>query len=334
MNLTEQIKQDGLVKTVVNGGGSLHPLIIPESETNGTGLMNPSILVDGDDLIVNIRHVNYTLYHSEGRKHLHRYGPLQYLHAENDRNLRTWNYFCTLNKDLTIKTINKVDTTKLDVAPLWNFIGLEDCRVVRWNGKLYLSGVRRDTTTNGQGRIELSELEVSDTEVKEVRRTRLPAPRDDKTYCEKNWMPIADQPFAYIKWSNPTERVVCDIDAVTTTTTHLNEARYVVGLKDFRGGSHVIPYGDYHIAFSHDVDLTKPPVGSKDAIYRHRIIVWDKNWNLVKFTEPFDFMDAKIEFCCGAAFYGDSLLVTFGYQDNCSFILKMPTSMLAELLGV
>ena len=334
MNLSAKIKESGLVKTVIEAGGSIHPLLIPAKLTNGTGLMNPSIYVDGDELLVNIRHVNYTLYHSEHKKFQHRYGPLQYLHAENDHNLRTWNYFCRLNEDLSIKSIQKVDTSKLDVKPIWNFIGLEDCRLVRWDGKLYLSGVRRDTTTNGEGRIELSELEVTDNSVKEVKRTRLPAPKDNKTYCEKNWMPIIDQPFAYVKWTNPTERVQCNVDNVSTVTTHLNEARYIVGLKDFRGGSHVIPYGDYHIAITHEVDLFKPKVGNKDATYRHRFVVWDKNWNMIKYTEPFHFMDAQIEFCCGAAFYKDDLLISFGYQDNCSFILKMPATMLTDILGL
>ena len=37
-----------------------------------------------------------------------------------------------------------------------DFIGLEDGRLLKWNDKYYLTGVRRDTTTNGQGRMELS----------------------------------------------------------------------------------------------------------------------------------------------------------------------------------
>jgi predicted GH43/DUF377 family glycosyl hydrolase len=334
MSLTAKIKEFGLVKSVLEAGGSIHPLIIPGELTNGTGLMNPSIFVDGDQLLVNIRHVNYTLYHSEGKKFQHRYGPLQYLHAENDRNLRTWNYFCTLNEDLTLKTIQKVDTSTLDVAPKWNFIGLEDCRLVRWNDKLYLSGVRRDTTTNGEGRIELSELEVTPNAVREVKRTRLPAPKDNKSYCEKNWMPIIDRDFQYVKWTNPTEVVKCDIDAVTSTTVHLDQSKYLIGLRDFRGGSHVIPYGDYYIALTHEVNLFKPKVGNKDATYEHRFVIWDKDWNLIKFTPEFSFMDAQIEFCCGAAFYKDDLLISFGFQDNCAFILRMPKTALAEFLGV
>jgi hypothetical protein len=42
------------VKTVIDAGGSIHPIIIPASETNGTGLMNPSIYNDNGRLIMNL----------------------------------------------------------------------------------------------------------------------------------------------------------------------------------------------------------------------------------------------------------------------------------------
>ena len=53
------------------------------------------------------------------------------------------------------------------------FVGLEDSRIFRWEGDLYISGVRRDTTENGQGRMELSKIEVTEDAVKEVSRVRL-----------------------------------------------------------------------------------------------------------------------------------------------------------------
>jgi hypothetical protein len=48
-------------------GGDISPLVIPAELTKQTGLMNPSVFIDSDgDILVNLRHVNYTLYHSEG----------------------------------------------------------------------------------------------------------------------------------------------------------------------------------------------------------------------------------------------------------------------------
>ena len=335
MTLSTLIYKQGLVKPALDAGGSIHPLIIPAELTNGTGLMNPSIFKNGNTLLVNIRHVNYTLYHSENKKFQHRYGPLQYLHPENDIHLRTWNYVAVLNDDLTIRAVSQVDTSKLDVEPIWEFVGLEDARLFNWNNRMYLSGVRRDTTTNGQGRMELSEITVKTNQVREIKRTRIPAPGPDTSYCEKNWMPILDQPFHYVKWTNPTEVVRYDPDTHTTTTVHLNSNSYIPGLPDFRGSSHVIPYGaNHYLALIHEVDLFKSEAGSKDAVYRHRFVVWDLDWNLVRYTDSFSFMNADIEFCCGATFVDDDLLLSFGYQDNCAYILKMPKTMLDEFLGM
>jgi hypothetical protein len=57
---------DNLAKIVIDNGGSISPLIIPGNLTDGTGLCNVSVFIDdNDDIIANIRHVHYSLYHSE-----------------------------------------------------------------------------------------------------------------------------------------------------------------------------------------------------------------------------------------------------------------------------
>ena len=215
--LSQQIYKNGLAKSVIAAGGSVHPLIIP-ADLSGTGLMNPSIYIDGQTILVNLRHVNYTLWHSEHKKFEHRYGPLQYLHPETDIHLRTWNYMCVLNPDLTIRHVAKVDTSECDKDPIWEFVGLEDARLIRWDHKLWLTGVRRDTTTHGEGRMELSEINMFLDQVKETTRKRIPALGDNTSYCEKNWMPVLDQPFTYVKWTNPTEVVKYDINTGQTHT--------------------------------------------------------------------------------------------------------------------
>ena len=42
-------------------------------------------------------------------------------------------------------------------------------------------------------------------------------------------------------------------------------------------------------------------------------------------------MDALIEFNCGLAEVGDDLLITFGFQDNAAYILKMPKIILEKI---
>jgi hypothetical protein len=316
---------NNFAKDVLQNGGSIHPLLIPSSELNSfPSLTNPTIYNDNGKLYVNVRNINYTLYHSEKKKYEHQWGPLVYIHPENDWKLRTSNIFYELNQDYSVKFYTRIDTSKFDTyEPMWDFVGLEDGRIVRWNDKLYIIGVRRDTTTNGEGRMELSELQIDDQKVIEVSRTRIPAPGDNKSYCEKNWVPILDKPFHFIKWHNGTEIVKADIEKNTCEQVTVHEWRDF-GTGDFRGGSQIIPYKEYYLSLVHTTYLFKSPAGRKDGIYRHRFIVFDKNFNIVKITPEFSFLGADVEFAIGMAEHNDKILITFGFQDNAAYLLVVP----------
>lgn len=319
------------VKKALENGGNIKPLLIPSENTNGTGLLNPSVFIDEyRNILVNIRHIQYTLYHAELNKYEHQWGPLVYLHPENDLTLTTTNYICKLNDELDIEYYTKVDTSSLDVKPLWEFVGLEDARLFRWNNKTYLCGVRRDTTTNGQGRMELSEIEFKDKKAVEVSRVRIPAPGGDNSYCEKNWVPILDQPFHFVKWTNPTEVVKFNIDTCTTEQVHLGN--HIQMPADLRGGSQVIPYKNGYLTLNHETYLYNSEAGRKDGTYKHRFTYWDKNWNVISFSENFDFLGAKIEFCCGLAKRETDFLITFGFQDNAAYILSVPEKIVEDMI--
>jgi len=317
---------------VIDAGGSIHPLTIPATLTNGTGLTNPSILVVNDEIIVNLRHIQYTLYHAELNKYEHQWGPLVYLNPENDITLTTVNYICKLNNNtLEIESYHRVDTSKFDKPPLWEFVGLEDARLVNWNNKFYLCGVRRDTTTHGEGRMELSEIIFSNSNVIEVSRSRIPAPGKNDSYCEKNWMPILDKPFHFVKWTNSTEVVKVDVEKLTCETVFLGE--YTPMPSDLRGGSQVISWGNGYLTLNHETDLYTSEAGRKDGTYRHRFTYWDKDFKNRKFSELFSFMDAKIEFACGMTEYRDNVLITFGFQDNAAFIIRIPKNLINKMIN-
>lgn len=322
-----------LVHKTLQAGGKIAPIIIPDGYHKGIGYMNPSVLVDKDgDILVNLRHINYALYHNEkDQRFPSLWGPLAYLHPEKDQTLRTINYICRLDADLNLINYTQVDTSEFDVEPLWEFHGLEDARLVEWGGQLFQCGVRRDTTTNGQGRMELSAIRLDKKAwtAKEASRDRLPAPGDDASYCEKNWMPIINIPFTLVKWTSPTEIVQVLYE---TTTSGPLEGK--TAPTDLRGGSQVIPFGKHFIAIVHEVDLYKDYMGRKDGVYRHRLVVWDKDFKLIGVSPtPFSFLDAKIEFCAGMAQLNDTLLITFGYQDNAAFILSMPEEVMNTMVS-
>lgn len=325
-----------LVQRAVAHGGKLAPLVVSKGLTSGTGLMNPSIFIDDDgDILVILRHVNYTLYHSENtQKFPSRWGPLSYLHPEKDQRLVTVNYLCRLNKDLEMTDYTRIDTSELDVTPIWTFVGEEDCRLVQWDGIYYAVGVRRDTTTNGVGRMELSRLEINKENwtAKEVSRMRIPAPDPDTSYCEKNWVPVLDKPYHFIKWASPVE-VVRTYPELPARCEQVSLRQGVVAPIDQRGGSQLVRWGNMYISILHEVNLFKNYLGQKDGFYYHRLAVWDDQLNLVGLSpKNFTFLDARIEFCTGAAVEDGDLLISFGFQDNAAFVLRTPGAVIEELI--
>lgn len=315
-----------LVEKAVLQGGKLAPLVIP----NAIGAMNPSVFIDDDgDILVNVRVVNYTLYHSENNQRFpSRWGPLSYLHPEKDQRLVTENYVCRLNSELVMTDSAKVEMLELH-APQWEFVGLEDARLVQWDGIYYLVGVRRDMDTIGTGRMELTEVEIDKDNffAREISRKRIPAPAPDTSYCEKNWYPVNDKPYHFIKWTMPTELVY-----VKEETQQVFVRETITPPADQRGSSHLIRWGNHYISISHEVNLFKNYLQQKDAIYRHRLILWDEQLNIVGLSKPFSFLDACIEFCVGAAKLGDDLLLSFGFQDNAAFILRVPNLVVEDLI--
>jgi predicted GH43/DUF377 family glycosyl hydrolase len=164
------------VKRALENGGSIHPLLVPSSYLLGPAVTNPSIYNDNGKILLNLRNINYTLYHSEKKKFEHHWGPLVYIHPENDLRLRTKNIMCEVDENMQIKRYNHIDTSKFPDKELWEFVGLEDARIVRWDGKLYMCGVRRDLETTGIGRMELSEIEITEDGVREIAQYRIPVP--------------------------------------------------------------------------------------------------------------------------------------------------------------
>ena len=245
---------DNLAKLVIDNGGSIAPLIIPGDLTDGTGLCNVSVFIDdNDDIIANIRHVHYSLYHSEFNQNFYCvWGCLAYLNPEDDIKLRTKNYFCKLDPNtLEVISSTEIDTSNHDIKPVWTFIGLEDVRLVRWEGQLYYCGVRRDTKTNGEGRMELCKLDVRPDGVYETTRERVEV--NPHTHLEKNWMPILDMPFHYVRWCNPLEIIKVNpedkskhkaqegmLDMISSEVVFKSDQEISLPL-GVRGGSKVIP---------------------------------------------------------------------------------------------
>jgi hypothetical protein len=174
------------------------------------------------------------------------------------------------------------------------------------------------------------ELNKKEWTVREIHRKRIAAPAPNDSYCEKNWMPVADKPYTFVKWTIPTEVVYAS--PLDNTTEQKFVRSSITPEKDQRGGSQVIRWGNVYICITHEVDLFKNYLDQKDAIYRHRVVIWDTEFNFAGMSKPFTFLDAQVEFAVGAAKCGDDLLVSFGFQDNAAFVLRVPKLVIEDLI--
>lgn len=323
-------------KLCLTYGARLIPLEIPSNETEHTGICNPSIFVEENgDIKMILRNVNYALWNSDNEfRFTSPIGPLYYITPDNDLKLRTQNFLCTfIDGGIDYK---KIDTSANDWQPIWDFVGHEDMRLVRWNGKLYGTGVQRDWNTTGIGRMHLSELDEETG--KELSRVRIEAPVIKDSYCEKNWMPILDMPYHYVKWCTPTEVVKVnpetgESEVVCCIEQDENLEFYNTNGMAIRGSSQVLPWGDYRIALVHLCSLRINEKGQKCGTgYYGQFIVWDKDWNIVKLSTPFTFNHFGIEFTNGMAIRNHQFLIPFALQDNISFMLEIGEDFIRKFI--
>ena len=102
------------LQDVLARGGVIKPLLIDPKDLIGPSITNPSVLVTGDRILLNLRNVNYTMFHAEKRRFEHFWGALCYIHPENDNHLRTNNFIAELNKDLEIEWYSEIDSSEFD----------------------------------------------------------------------------------------------------------------------------------------------------------------------------------------------------------------------------
>lgn len=329
-------KQKTFVQLALENGAQLAPICVHfPQEVKNNGVFNPSVFNDKDCLYVNLRTCNYTLFHSEDASTPLDNSPFNrqtfHILGENQDVKVTTNIFCYLEtSNLKPLFTNTICTEDFDKPPQWVFSGLEDARLVKWSDKFYLCGTRRDTESTGIGRMELSEMEVKYGFPKELKRIRMPAPNNENTYCEKNWMPILDHPFHFVRWSNPADIVYYNPSNGSTTTVVRGHENKDLSTQ-LRGGSQVIKWDDGYLAMVHQVHSTYVN-GKYDHEYKQQFIFWDSNWNIVKYSDQFTMLGAKIEFASGLTTIDNDVVITFGHQDSTSFVVKVSTEFIRGLL--
>lgn len=325
---------ENFCKYCILQGGEIFPLNVSAEDSAHLGICNPSIFDDNGKVYLTLRNVNYMLYDNKNTDYQTFYGEMIYTTPDDDIKLRTRNYICEydINENI-IKDYKLIDTSDFDVEPVWDFVGHEDVRIVKWNGKLYVSGCRRDVKPDGESRMELSEIDPF-TGI-EISRVRIKAPGDNSSYCEKNWVPVLDKPYHYIKWTNPTELV--KVDPITGDCESIfikdQDQSLINTNRALRGSSQVIPFSDGYIALMHEVDVMLNELNRKDPQYYMKWVVFDKEFNIIKTSDEFKFLNRSVEFTNGLMYKDGVFYIPFSIMDNISFIMKVPEQIVIDFIN-
>lgn len=252
------------------------------------------------------------------------------------------NFIAKINYDLTLHSYNTIilNENLNNLPPGRSFSGTEDFRLFKWNDKFYISGtchilhehVLEPLYENEHfggthvGKIELSQIEINEYGINEVTRLRIRNPENNR-FMEKNWMPVLDMPFYFVRWCNPFE--LLKINPESDVPEVVLRKDYVEELKDYRGSSQIIPFEENRIAVLHEKE-TRIEDGNKP--YLHKIVIWDKDWNIVKVSDSFTFFGERIEFCAGITEHEGSFIISFGVDDKRSYLLKISKDNLKSFI--
>jgi len=143
---------------------------------------------------------------------------------------------------------------------------------------------------------------------------------------EKNWLP-------FIEKDSP--KFLYSVDPLIIRQP-LSQRGYVdlpvehrIALDNERGSSQVLPFEGGYLFVTHSVTAGS----SGKRIYRHRFIHMTNEYKIAGVSEPFYFNGKfNIEFCAGMCRQGDSLLLSYGFEDNTAWIVIIPEYQLYDIL--
>lgn len=321
-----------LVYRSLKEGGQIIPLTIPSSVSHGWALYNPSIiwLKEKRKYFCTIRATSWSLV-PELTPALKTHNFLRY---DDQKPFETRNIFAVLDENFETASCSEI--TMLHASePQWHWRGIEDLRLASWEGRIFASGTRRDYNPNGEGRIEILEINhrQADQTTFEIRRSLVELESQERTYCEKNWMPIEDVPFTFVRWADPTQIVSFDKSSKSSSLTHKSFAKRLEGV-ELRGGTQVIRWNSrLYVALVHEVLGRTTYLGRLQHTYLHRLVVWNNDFEILGISpQGFILLDSGIEFASGMCRKSDSLFVSFGFEDSTPFVLELKSSTVETMI--
>jgi hypothetical protein len=272
---------------------------------------NPSIAQLGNELVLLLRAVNFTLT-ADGTYRTPSNAPIH-----------TRNFLLPLDAELAIRSSSEILPPASRPTPAFRQVeGFEDARIFAWRNALWCIGCLRELTSEGWCEQVLARIEQLSPTSYQLTDWRVLRPEGPRRH-EKNWMPqVIDDRLQFIYACDPTR-------AVDENGCTLAEAVPTIAADKFRGGTQAITFDGGWLALVHEVSER-----DKLRYYQHRFVWFDSPTNLHRVSQPFYFIKKGVEYASGLARHpdGKSLLISFGVGDSQAWIAVVEVRDVRRLL--
>lgn len=269
---------------------------------NGYTPLNPSIVVHRGELISSIRTVNYTITESGHYAIKDGNGGIS-----TDFPIRTETYIAKLDSQFKVVDLLPVDHPDDMPAPKYGMVmGFEDVRLFVRDGHLRFSSCVREM--NDEGMCEQVIGRLDPVKGNRYRMSHWKRVLPEKREHEKNWAPLVtpngQQFFMYrLDSTVDNQGVVTKIIDLPIDVGHIS------------GGSQFIHMAGLYLGVVHVANVR---ADNHQRYYFHRFVLLDKEFKLVKISQPFTFRDRQIEFCSGLCRHpnGKEFVLSYGIKDR------------------
>lgn len=255
----------------------------------------PCIIKDktSECYLLNVRTVNYTI---------NKQDPFEYFGV--DKHIISGQILYKLNKNFDIINKNEFDI-EYDKNRL--YIGIEDVRIFPYKDEILFLG----TTQNKNEQICMVKGKYDIINNKKLKYEELANIQG----CEKNWVyfndyDISDNLKVIYKWFPLTIGTINENNALEIKETR----KMPLLFSNVRGSSCGYNYKNEIWFITHIVSY------EKEKHYYHLIVVFDKSMRLLRYTAPFKFEGALIEYCLSIIVEDERVLIPYSTWDNTSNI--------------
>ena len=261
-----------------------------------------------DKFILNIRLVNYYL-KSDGTS------------VNNYKKTITYNYILILNKFFNIEKI-KILNTFYDLTS--QYLGIEDIRLFNFNNEIYFIGSAYNKNT---GKISIVSNKYNLNSDKYNHMFITPSFKTINNW-EKNWVFFNNNNELNViyKWK---PLCICKINYYTQKLDLIRENNNVPDcFNKFRGSTNGVEH-DNKIWF---ITHIQNKLFENKKYYTHFFVCFNKNMELLGYSNEFNFENNIVEFCIGLMINNNNFVITYSTLDKTTKLCVLSSDYVNSLI--